>query len=173
MIEKFHRIPLLLLVVLAAGLATLVYMTGTTGFFVANIGSGQLNLGQSIASLAKASLFAPLKPLMYALIIMSIGSSLAISKGGLGAKFVRVFAFFITFSTIGAIVCITGYSIFANLTVLPDPATVTGEASTNIRQIPFAAKIYSVITSELMVSIYAGIVFGFALKRLNFGFEAD
>ena len=100
MLEKFHRIPLLLLVIVAAGLATLVYKTGTTGFFVANIGAGQLSLDQSIASLTKASLFAPLKPLMYALIIMSIGSSLAISRGGLGAKFVRVFAFFITLSLI-------------------------------------------------------------------------
>ena len=174
MLEKFHRIPLLILVILAAVAATLVYMTGATGFFTANIGAGQFSINESIASLAKASLFAPLKPLMYALIIMSIGSSLAISRGGLGAKFVRVFAFFITFSTIGAIVCIAGYSIFANLTVLPDPALATGEISDKIsNNIPYAAKIFSVITSELMVSIYAGIIFGYALKRLDFGREAD
>ena len=174
MLEKFHRIPLLLLVIVAAGLATLVYLTGATGFFVANIGAGQFSIGQSIASLAKASLFAPLKPLMYALIIMSIGSSIAISRGGLGAKFVRVFAFFITFSTIGAIVCITGFTVFSNLTVLPDPALATGEISDKISgSIPYAAKIYGVITSELMVSIYAGIIFGYALKRLEFGREAD
>ncbi len=174
MLEKFHRIPLLLLVIIAAALATLVYLTGATGFFVANIGAGQFSIGQSIASLAKASLFAPLKPLMYALIIMSIGSSIAISRGGLGAKFVRVFAFFITFSTIGAIVCITGFTVFSNLTVLPDPALATGEISDKISgSIPYAAKIYGVITSELMVSIYAGIIFGYALKRLEFGREAD
>lgn len=174
MLEKFYRIPLLLLVVLAAVAATLVYLTGTTGIFTANIGAGQFSINESIASLAKASLFAPLKPLMYALIIMSIGSSLAISRGGLGAKFVRVFAFFITFSTIGAIVCIAGYSIFANLNVLPDPALATGEISDKIsNNIPYAAKIFSVITSELMVSIYAGIIFGYALKRLDFGREAD
>ena len=174
MLEKFHRIPLLLLVIIAAGLATLVYLTGTTGIFVTKIGAGQFNIGQSLADLAKASLFAPLKPLMYALIIMSIGSSLAISRGGLGAKFIRVFAFFITFSTIGAIVCITGYSLFSNLAVLPDPALATGEISSKISgSIPYAAKIYGVITSELMVSIYAGIIFGYALKRLDFGREAD
>jgi len=173
MLEKFHRIPLLLLVIVAAGLATLVYKTGTTGFFVANIGAGQLSLDQSIASLAKASLFAPLKPLMYALIIMSIGSSLAISRGGLGAKFVRVFAFFITFSTIGAIICIAGYSLFSHLTVLADPATLDLGSGASVKQIPFAAKIYSVITSELMISIYAGIIFGQALKKLDLGEKAD
>lgn len=173
MIDTFHRIPLLLLVIAAAGLATLVYLVGASGFFVANIGAGELSLGQSIASLAKASLFAPLKPLMYALIIMSIGSSLAISRGGLGAKFVRVFAFFITFSTIGAIVCIAGYSLFAGLTVLPDPATVTSGTGASIATIPFLSKIYSVITSELMISIYAGIIFGYALKNLDLGEKAD
>ena len=60
MLEKFHRIPLLLLVIIAAGLATLVYLTGVTGFFVTKIGTGQFNIGQSLADLAKASLFAPL-----------------------------------------------------------------------------------------------------------------
>jgi len=173
MLDKFHRIPLLLLVIIAAGLATLVYLTGATGFFVANIGAGQFSLGQSIASLAKASLFAPLKPLMYALIIMSIGSSLAISHGGLGAKFVRVFAFFITFSTIGAIVCIAGYTAFSHLTVLADPASLDLGSGASVTQIPFAAKIYSVITSELMFSIYAGIIFGQALKKLDLGEKAD
>jgi len=173
MLNTFHRIPLLLLVIIAAGLATLVYLTGATGFFVANIGAGQFSLNQSIASLAKASLFAPLKPLMYALIIMSIGSSLAISHGGLGAKFVRVFAFFITFSTIGAIVCIAGYTAFSHLTVLADPASLDLGSGASITQIPFAAKIYSVITSELMFSIYAGIIFGQALKKLDLGEKAD
>ena len=173
MLNTFHRIPLLLLVIIAASLATLVYLTGATGFFVANIGAGQFSLGQSIASLAKASLFAPLKPLMYALIIMSIGSSLAISHGGLGAKFVRVFAFFITFSTIGAIVCIAGYTAFSHLTVLADPASLDLGSGASVTQIPFAAKIYSVITSELMFSIYAGIIFGQALKKLDLGEKAD
>lgn len=174
MLEKFHRIPLLLLVVFAAALSALIYLVGASSFFVAEIGTGQFNIGQSIASLAKAALFAPLKPLMYALIIMSIGSSLAISRGGLGAKFIRVFAFFITFSTIGAIVCIAGYSIFSGLNVLPDPALATGEISDKVSgSIPYAAKIYGVITSELMFSIYAGIIFGYALKQLDFGRQAD
>ena len=173
MLEKFHRIPLLILVIIAAALAAIVYKVEATGFFVANIGAGQFDLGLSIADLAKASLFAPLKPLMYALIIMSIGSSLAISRGGLGAKFVRVFAFFIFFSTIGSIVCIAGYTAFSHLTILADPSTVTTAAAANIKQIPFAAKIYSVITSELMVSIYAGIIFGQSLKKLGLGEQAD
>ena len=173
MIEKFHRIPLLLLVVLAAGLATVIYLADMTGIFVANIGAGEFSLGESIASLATASLFAPLKPLMYALIIMSIGSSLAISRGGLGAKFVRVFSFFIMFSTIGAIVCIAGYTAFAGLNVLPDPATVTSGNGTSVTKIPFLSKIFSVITSELMISIYAGIIFGYALKNLDLGEKAD
>lgn len=173
MLDKFHRIPLLLLVIIAAGFATLLYVLGATGIFVANIGAGQFSLGQSIASLAKASLFAPLKPLMYALIIMSIGSSLAISRGGLGAKFVRVFAFFMTFSTIGAIVCIAGYSAFSGLTVLAAPATLDLGSGESVLKIPFATKIYSVITSELMFSIYAGIIFGQSLKKLGLGEKAD
>jgi len=174
MLAKFYRLPLFLLVVIAVALSVLVYLSGLTGLITADLGVGEFRLGESIASLAKASLFAPLKPLMYALIILSIGSSLAISRGGLGAKFIRVLAFFLTFSTIGAIVCIVAYLAFANLEILPDPALATGEVSAKISSdIPYAAKIFNVITSELMISIYIGIVFGYALKRLEFGREAD
>jgi len=174
MLAKFYRLPLFLLVVIAVALSVLVYLSGLTGLITADLGVGEFRLGESIASLAKASLFAPLKPLMYALIILSIGSSLAISRGGLGAKFIRVLAFFLTFSTIGAIVCIVAYLAFANLAILPDPALATGEVSAKISSdIPYAAKIFNVITSELMISIYIGIVFGYALKRLEFGREAD
>lgn len=173
MLDRFHRIPLLLLVIMAAALATLLYLAGASSILTAPIGAGELSIGRSIADLAKDALFAPLKPLMYALIIMSIGSSLAISHGGLGAKFVRVFTFFIMFSTIGAIVCVIGYSMFAGLDVLADPASIGDVSAEGIRQIPFAEKIYGVITSELMISIYAGVLFGAALKKLGLGEKAD
>jgi len=174
MLEKFHNIPLFLLVIIAAGLSLLVYLTGLTQVFTTTIGAGQFNVGESIASLAKASLFGPLRPIMYALIILSIGSSMANSRGGLGAKFIRVIAFFLTFSSIGACVSIVGYSMFSDLTVLPDPAVATGEISAKVSaNIPYAAKIFAVITSELMFSIYAGVIFGYALKRLDLGHQAD
>ncbi len=172
MIEKYHRIPLLLLVILAAALAVSLYAIGAS-FLAEPIHIGAINLGKSVGALAKDALFAPLKPLMYALIIMSIGSSLAISHGGLGAKFVRVFIFFLSFSIIGGIIAITGFSLFSNINVLADPATLGGVTDIEIKQIPYAVKLYGVLTSELMFSIYAGVLFGGALRRLGLGEKAD
>jgi len=42
-----------------------------------------------------------------------------------------------------------------------------------MRELPFLAKIYGVLTSALMISIYAGLLFGGALKRLDLGRQAD
>ncbi len=170
--ERFHRTSLLLLVIIAAVLAVGFYILGAS-FLADPIKLGDVSLGKSIAGLAKDSLFVPLKPLMYALIIMSIGSSLAISHGGLGAKFVRVFTFFLIFSVIGAVVAVTGYSLFSNVEMLADPASVLGGEPAMITQIPFAMKIYGVVTSPLMISIYAGVLFGGALRRLDIGIQAD
>ncbi len=170
--QKFHEIPLLLLVVAAAVLAVIFYMLGGS-FLAAPITMGDVSLGKSIGALAKDSLFVPLRPLMYALIIMSIGSSLAISRGGLGAKFVRVFSFFVIFSVIGAIVAVAGYSIFAEVKMLADPSLVASGGPAKITQIPFALKMYGVLTSPLMISIYAGIIFGGALRKLGVGETAD
>ncbi len=168
--SKIHEIPLLLLVVLAALLAFGCWALGM-GFLAEPIKMGDTYLTKSIAGLAKDSLFVPLKPLMYALIILSIGSSLAISTGGLGAKFIRVLLFFVGFSLIGMMLGILAFSLFSELNILPAPSA--GEGSGNVMQIPFAAKIYGVLTSALMISIYAGVIFGQALKRLNLGRQAD
>jgi len=169
--KKIHDIPLLLLVVIAAVLAFGLWAAGAS-FLAEPIKMGNTYVLKSVAGLAKDALFAPLKPLMYALIIMSIGSSLAISTGGLGAKFLRVFGFFLGFSLIGAVVAIGGYSLFSGMSILPDPSTVSGSGG-SVKNIPFALKIYGVLTSALMISIYAGIVFGGALKRLDLGRQAD
>ncbi len=169
---RYHELPLLGLVVFAAALAVILYMVGAS-FLAAPIAFGDVSLGKSIAALAKDSLFVPLKPLMYALIIMSIGSSLAISQGGLGAKFTRVFSFFVLFSVIGAVLAIAGYSMFSGVKILADPSTIMSGEDVKIKQIPFALKMYGVLTSPLMISIYAGIVFGGALKRLGIGRDAD
>ncbi|MEE9347187.1 MAG: cation:dicarboxylase symporter family transporter [Robiginitomaculum sp.] len=171
MLEKFHRIPLLALVIGAAVLAVLFYKLGAS-FLTADIMMGDTIISKSIAGLAKDSLFVPLKPIMYALIILSIGSSLAISKGGMGAKFIRVFAYFLFFSFIGMVVAITGFNIFSHFSILPDPAGISGDLA-KVKEIPFAIKIYGVLTSPLMISIYAGVVFGGALKRLDLGRGAD
>jgi len=109
---------------------------------------------------------------MYALIIMSIASSVAISRGGMGAKFIRVLFFFVTFSLIGMAFAIIAFNLFSHYTVLPDPSTI-GDTSSNLKQTPFALKIYGVLTSALMISIYAGLIFGAALKKMEFGREAD
>jgi len=123
MFDKFHRIPLLILVVIAAVLAIALYAAGAS-FLAQPIKMGDTVIAKSIAALAKDSLFVPLKPLMYALIIMSIGSSLAISTGGLGAKFARVLTYFVGFSIVGAIIAVLGYSfsvaVFPNLSILPE-----------------------------------------------------
>ncbi len=169
--SKIHEIPLLLLVVIAAALAFGCWALGLSGL-AEPIRMGDTFLTKSIAGLAKDSLFVPLKPLMYALIIMSIGSSLAISTGGLGAKFIRVLAFFLGFSCIGAVVAIGGFLVFSGLPVLPDPSTIESSGA-SVKIIPFALKVYGVLTSALMISIYAGIMFGGALKRLDLGRQAD
>lgn len=171
MFAKIHDIPLLLLVIIAAVLAVLGWALGAS-FLVAPIAMGEAYLLPSIAELAKDSLFKPLKPLMYALIIMSIGSSLAISRGGLGAKFARVLVFFVSFSLLGLVIAIIFFNLFSGVNVLPDPATI-GAGGGELKQTPFLKKIYGVFTSELMISIYAGIIFGQALKRLDLGQQAD
>ena len=42
-----------------------------------------------------------------------------------------------------------------------------------IKQTPFLAKIYGVLTSALMISIYAGVLLGKALSKLDLGQQAD
>jgi len=150
--SRIHDIPLLLLVVIAAALAVLFWAFGFS-WLAQPIEPGGTYLLKSIAHLAKDALFVPLKPLMYALIILSIGSSLAISTGGAGAKFVRVLCFFVVFSLIGMTFAIVSFFLFPSA--------------------PFLAKIYGVVTSELMISIYTGLILGGALKRLDLGREAD
>ena len=171
MLKKIHDIPLLLLVVIAALIAAGAWVAGLSGL-AAPIALGETYLLPSIAELAKDALFKPLKPLMYALIIMSIGSSIAISRGGLGAKFVRVIVFFVSFSLTGLVIAIVFYNLFSGLNILPDPASV-GAGGGDLKQTPFLKKIYGVFTSELMMSIYAGVIFGQALKRLELGQQAD
>lgn len=171
MLKKIHDIPLLLLVVIAAILAISAWALGVSGLS-APIKMGDTYLLPSIAEMAKHALFKPLKPLMYALIIMSIGSSIAISRGGLGAKFIRVIVFFVGFSLIGLVIAIFFFNVFSGLNVLPDPASV-GASGGDLKQTPFLRKIYGVFTSELMMSIYAGVIFGSALKRLDLGQQAD
>ncbi len=169
--SRIHNISLLLLVAIAAALAVLCWFLGAS-WLAADIAPGGTYLVKSIAGLAKDSLFVPLKPLMYALIILSIGSSLAISTGGLGAKFARVLGFFVGFSLLGIACGILAYVLFSGLDIgLADPAN--GAGSGNMKEMPFLAKIYGVLTSALMISIYAGILFGGALKRLDLGRQAD
>lgn len=169
--SKIHEVPLLLLVLIAAAIAFGAWALGAS-FLAAPIQMGDVIITKSIAGLAKDSLFVPLKPLMYALIIMSIGSSLAISRGGLGAKFIRVLAFFFGFSFIGAVIAIGGFLTFSGFSILPDPSTISNTGA-EVKNIPFALKIYGVLTSALMISIYAGVIFGGALKRLDLGQQAD
>lgn len=169
--KNIHDIPLLTLVIIAALAAFGGWALGAD-FLAAPIMMGDTFVLKSIAALAKDALFVPLKPLMYALIIISIGSSLAISTGGLGAKFIRVLSFFLGFSLIGAVVAIGGFLAFSGLPILPDPSTIQ-ETGANVKIIPFALKIYGVLTSALMISIYAGVMFGGALKKLDLGRQAD
>lgn len=166
--SRIHDIPLLLLVVAAAGLAVLFWALGFS-WLAEPIAPGDTYLLKSIAGLAKDALFVPLKPLMYALIILSIGSSLAISTGGAGAKFIRVLGFFIGFSLIGMAIAISSYFIFSGINVFP----AEGAGGDLKDSAPFLGKIYGVVTSELMISIYTGLILGAALKRLDLGREAD
>lgn len=166
--SRIHNIPLLLLVVIAAGLAVLFWALGFS-WLADPVAPGGTYISKSIAGLAKDALFVPLKPLMYALIILSIGSSLAISTGGAGAKFVRVLAFFVGFSLIGMAIAIVSYFLFSGFNIFPSEG-VGGDLKSSD---PFMAKIYGVVTSALMISIYTGIILGSALKRLKLGREAD
>lgn len=169
--SRIHNIPLLLLVAIAAVLAIVFWLMGF-GWLAADIAPGGTYLTKSIAGLAKDALFAPLKPLMYALIILSIGSSLAISTGGLGAKFARVLGFFVGFSLLGMVCAIVAFLLFRGLDIgLADPSNSAGSGM--MKDTPFLKKIYGVLTSALMISIYAGLLFGGALKRLDLGRQAD
>ncbi|GGX74262.1 hypothetical protein GCM10011309_25490 [Litorimonas cladophorae] len=169
--SRIHDIPLLLLVVIAAGLAFLFWFLGFA-WLAQDIAPGGSYLLKSVAGLAKDALFVPLKPLMYALIILSIGSSLAISHGGLGAKFFRVLGFFALFSLIGLAIGLCAYLLFQGETILPDPSTI-GAGGGDIKQTPFLAKIYGVLTSSLMICIYTGVFLGGALRKLDLGLQAD
>ena len=166
--SRIHNIPLLLLVAIAAGLAFLFWALGAS-WLADPIAPGGTYLLKSVAALAKDALFVPLKPLMYGLIILSIGSSIAISTGGAGAKFLRVVAFFVGFSLVGMAIAIASYFTFSWINVFPTEG-VGGDLK---KSEPFLAKIYGVVTSALMVSIYTGIILGGALKRLELGREAD
>lgn len=165
MLTKYYNIPLLLLVLTAAITAVVLWALGLSGL-TAPIQMGDTYLTKSIAALAKDALFVPLKPVMYALIILSIGASIAVSRGGLGAKFVRVLSFFIGFSLIGVFVAVAAHSLFP-ITVFETPASLGLSETKTVTHIPFMAKIYGVLTSPLMISIYAGILLGRALKRLE------
>lgn len=171
MLKRLYNTSLLLLVIVAAVLAVGLWLLGAS-FLAAPISIGDVTLAKSVAALAKDALFVPLAPLMYALIIMSIASSVAISRGGMGAKFVRVLTFFISFSLIGMILAIIGYVLFSGLNPLPDPSRI-GSSGAELTATPFALKIYGVLTSALMISIYAGLIFGLALKKIDLGQKAD
>jgi len=135
MLSRIHDIPLLILVAVAAGLAFLCWGLGFT-FLTQPIMMGETFFLKSIAALAKDALFVPLKPLMYALIIMSIGSSLAISTGGVGAKFARVLGFFIGFSLLGILAAMGAFMLFSGMDIgLADPAQ--GVGSGQIKEMPF------------------------------------
>jgi len=165
MMTKYYNIPLLLLVLIAAVLAFTFWGLGLSGL-VEPIKMGNVYLTKSIAGLAKDALFVPLKPVMYALIILSIGASIAISRGGMGAKFMRVLTFFIGFSLIGVVVAVAAHTLFP-IDVFDTPSQLGLSETASIEPIPFMKKIYGVVTSPLMISIYAGIFLGQALKRLE------
>ena len=171
MLKRLYNTSLLLLVVVAAGLAFGLWALGAS-FLAEPVIVGSVTLAKPIAALAKDALFVPLAPLMYALIIMSIASSVAISRGGMGAKFIRVLGFFVAFSLIGMTLAIIGYFLFSGLNPLPEPSASAGGGA-GLAATPFAIKIYNVLTSALMISIYAGVIFGLALKKINLGEKAD
>lgn len=171
MLKRLYNTSLLLLVVVAAALAFGLWALGAS-FLAEPVTIGSVTLAKPIAALAKDALFVPLAPLMYALIIMSIASSVAISRGGMGAKFVRVLGFFVGFSLIGMTLAIIGYFMFSGLNPLPAPSATAG-SGVGLAATPFAIKIYNVLTSALMISIYAGLIFGLALKKIDLGEKAD
>lgn len=163
--RSYFDIPLLLIVLVAALAAFGLWALGLSGL-VEPIRMGDVYLTKSIAALAKDALFVPLKPIMYALIILSIGASIAISKGGMGTKFLRVLGFFIGFSLIGVVVAVAAHTLFP-IQIFDTPAQLGLADGGTVEPIPFMAKIYGVITSPLMISIYGGILLGRALKRLE------
>ncbi len=165
MLKKYYDIPLLLLVLIAAGLAFAFWGMGLSGL-TAPLKMGDIYLTKSIAELAKDALFVPLKPIMYALIILSIAASIAVSRGGMGAKFLRVLGFFIGFSLIGVVVAVVAHTLFP-IEVFDSPEALGLPESLNVEPIPFLAKIYGVITSPLMISIYGGLLLGRAIKGLE------
>jgi len=165
MMTKYYNIPLLLLVVIAALLAFAFWAMGLSGL-VAPIQMGDVYLTKSIAGLAKDALFVPLKPVMYALIILSIGASIATSSGGIGSKFLRVVSFFIGFSLIGLFVAVAANTLFP-IDVFDTPSQLGLSGTKTVEPIPFMKKIYGVLTSALMISIYAGILLGRSLKSLE------
>ena len=163
--QRYYETSLLILVAISATIAFGAYFAGAT-FLVSPIQMGDTYILKSIAGLAKDALFVPLKPVMYALIILSIGASIAISRGGMGAKFARVMAFFIFFSLIGAVVAVTAYSLFP-MQIFSTPADLGLTDAGQIESIPLMKKIYGVLTSPLMISIYGGLFLGRALKSLE------
>lgn len=165
MMTKYYNIPLLILVLIAAVLAFVFWGMGLSGL-TAPLQMGDIYLTKSIAGLAKDALFVPLKPVMYALIILSIGASIAMSRGGMGPKFMRVVGFFIGFSLIGVFVAVFAHMLFP-ISVFDTPAQLGLSETMSVEPIPFMQKIYGVITSPLMISIYAGILLGRALKSLE------
>lgn len=165
MLARYYDTSLLIIVIIAAALTVGLYAAGAS-FLTAPIMMGDTYIAKSIAALAKDALFVPLKPVMYALIILSIGASIAVSRGGLGAKFIRVLGFFVLFSLIGAAVAIAAHTLFP-MKIFETPAELGLKEATAIEQIPFMQKIYGVITSPLMISIYGGLLLGRALKRLE------
>jgi len=165
MMTKYYNIPLLILVAIAAATAFLFWSLGLSGL-VEPLRMGDTYLTKSIAGLAKDALFVPLKPVMYALIILSIGASIAISRGGMGAKFLRVLSFFIGFSLVGVVVAVAAHTLFP-IDVFDSPSQLGLAETKTVEPIPFMKKIYGVVTSPLMIAIYAGIFLGRALKRLE------
>ncbi|MEP3888940.1 MAG: cation:dicarboxylase symporter family transporter [Hellea sp.] len=165
MMSKYYNIPLLLLVVISAALAFAFWAMGLSGL-VEPLKMGDVYLTKSIAALAKDALFVPLKPVMYALIILSIGASIAISRGGMGTKFIRVLGFFVGFSLIGVVIAVIAHTLFP-INVFDTPAQLGLSETMSVEPIPFMQKIYGVVTSPLMISIYAGVMLGRALKALE------
>ena len=158
--QRYYRIPLILLVVFSAVLAFGFFFMGASPALAEPLPG----LNRSLAQLAKDALFVPLRPVMYALIILSIAASVAVSKGGMGAKFLRVLGFFVGFSLIGVAVAVTAFSLFPDVAVF-DPPTEGGGAG--LEPIPMLAKVWGVLTSPLMISIYAGLLLGRAIRRLE------
>lgn len=165
MMQRYYDVPLLNLVLISAVVAFGFYFAGAS-FLVSPVQMGETYLLKSIAGLAKDALFVPLKPVMYALIILSIGASIAVSRGGLGAKFARVLFFFVFFSLIGVVVSVTAYSLFP-MQIFTTPADLGYGEGAGVEAIPLMQKIYGVLTSPLMISIYAGLFLGGSLKRLE------